>query len=522
MQPIAACLDALIEDPALPGAWNNLGLRYFERGRLGEAIAALSRALHLQPINPGTASNLGSAYQYRGELGAAVEAFRRALSQAPQNAGIHINLGNVLLEQGRVDEAITAYQTALCLAPDLGRAEMNLAGATLYLPSGTLGDILVHARRWSRSSTARPAPPASRVRSERPKLGVISADFRQHAVGYLTAPALEGLARAGYELTCYSNSVREDAVTARFKASASHWRDVAGLDDTRLDALIRADDIDILIDLSGFSAGNRMAALARKPAPVQIASWVGYPATTGLPAMDYILADRHQVPPGAERYYSERVIRLPDSYVCFEPPPDAPEIGESQSGLFTFGSFNGLKKINPQAVALWSRILRAAPDSRLLMKAQGLDCTTTRQRFVDLFGANGIAAKRLQFVGGTSPAEHLDWMRRADLALDPFPYSGGRTTLEALWMGLPVVTLPTESFAGRHSLGYLQTLGLSEWVARDTDHYVELAVSLARDPTSLALWRGCLRERMLASPLADTARFTNDLDSALTTIWRQL
>lgn len=517
----APFLAALSRDPALSGAWNDLGLRFFEQGRLGEAVAALRRSLHLRPVNPGTWSNLGSAHQYRGDLGAAVEAFQRALSQAPGHAAIHVNLGNLLLEQGRTEEAAAAYRGALAIDPGLARAEMNLAGASLYRPGIGLDIILAHARRWSRAAAV-PLMPAARP--DTPRIGVISADFRQHAVGYLTIPAIEGLARAGRHLTLYSNSLREDALTDRFRASATQWRMVAGLGDEQLAARIRADGIGILIDLSGFSAGNRMTALARKPAPIQIASWVGYPSTTGAPAMDYILADRHQVPEGAEAFYSEKVIRLPDSYVCFEPPPDAPEPGDPpclESGHVTFGSFNALKKINPRVIALWSRVMRLVPDSRLVMKAQGLDCLRTRGRFAEAFAAHGIAVERLTLVGTTSPAEHLDWMRRADLALDPFPYSGGRTTLEALWMGLPVITLPAESFAGRHSLGYLSTLGLTDWVARDEDHYAELAAALACDPAGLALWRRASRERIMASPLADTDRFVRDLDRALTAIWGQ-
>ena len=238
--------------------------------------------------------------------------------------------------------------------------------------------------------------------------------------------------------------------------------------------------------------------------------------------MDYILADRHQVPESAEKFYSEQVIRLPDSYVSFEPPPDAPEIGEPpclRQGYVTFGSFNVLKKINARVIAAWGRLMREVPDSRLVMKALGLDCAVTRQRFLNAFAEEGIGADRIILAGNSPIADHLAWMLRADLALDPFPYSGGRTTLEALWMGLPVVTLPSDSFTSRHSFGYLSTLGLTAWVARDEDHYVELNTALARDPAGLASWRRSLRERMLESPLADRDRFARDLDRALTEIW---
>lgn len=512
----------LSQDPAAAGVWNDLGMRLVGQGRIGAAIVAFERSLRLDPDSPETWNNLGVAHQFKGRFATAEECFRRAFARSPENAAILMNLGSILREKGWPGEAIAACKAATALAPDFAQAEMNLVNTLPYRPGVGLSEILTHARRWSRAAAipaAQPERPAGK-----PRIGLISADFRQHAVGCLTLPAIEGLARLGHGLTLYSNSAREDSLTLRFRAAATQWRNVVDMDDDALAAQIRADGIGILIDLSGFSAGNRMTVLARKPAPVQIGSWVGYPTTTGSPAMDYILADRHQVPEGAERFYSERVIRLPDSYVSFEPPSDAPEPGESpcrEREYVTFGSFNALKKINSRVISVWSRLMRSVPDSRLVMKALGLECAATRQRFAAIFAANGINPDRLIMAGNTPIAEHFDWMRRTDLALDPFPYSGGRTTLEALWMGLPVVTLPSESFAGRHSLGYLTTLGLTNWIARDEEHYGALIAALAQDPNGLADWRRSLRGRMLASPLADSERFARDLDRTLMAVWTQ-
>jgi len=509
--------------------WNSLGVRLFNLGRTSPAGEAFSRAVQCRPNHAEALSNLGSAHQYGGRFGDAVDAFRRALRLMPQDATIYVNLGNALLEQGLVEDAITAYETGLALNPTLGRAQMNLAAALLYRPGVRLQDVLTEARRWS-AMVAQVQfhhlhPDGDRPPQDRkPRLGIISADFRQHAVGYLTVPAVEGLARTGYEITCYSNSLRDDDLTGHFKRNAALWRPVAHLNDDELAGQIRADRIDILIDLSGFSAGNRLQALARRPAPVQIASWAGYPATTALAAMDYMLADRYHIPDGERRFYTEKIVRLPDSYLCFAAPLHSPPVAEPPcltKGYVTFGSFNVLKKINPDVVRVWSRILRVVPNSRILLKALGWECNDIRERTSTLFAAHGVAPSRLHFVGSTSPAEHLEWMRLADITLDPFPYAGGRTTLEALWMGLPVITWPQSTFASRHSLSYLASLGLLEWVAQSEDDYVDLAFGLAHDPDRLCDWRGRLRPLIQASPLGDHDRFAAKLDAALMTMWRQ-
>jgi predicted O-linked N-acetylglucosamine transferase (SPINDLY family) len=355
-----------------------------------------------------------------------------------------------------------------------------------------------------------------------PRIGFVSADFNHHAVGELVVPAIEGLAQAGFTIACYSNSSKNDLFTERFVRASTLWRNIVGLSDDSAAALIRSDDIDILIDLSGYTAGNRLQIFARKPAPLQVASWVGYPATTGMAAMDYILADHHQLPTSAIPYYSEAVVRLPDSYIVFEPPPDAPPLDMlpalSRNGI-TFGSFNVLKKITPEVVAVWSEILTRMPTSRLLLKAARLSCPTTRQLYRDLFAKHGIGFDRLQFVGGTTATEHRKWMQEADIALDTFPYSGGRTTLETLWMGLPVITLPGETFGSRHSLSYLSNIGLSELAASDDSHYTALAIDLATDLPRLADLRAGLRQRLLQSPLCDRDRFTKNMTSALLSIW---
>jgi protein O-GlcNAc transferase len=292
------------------------------------------------------------------------------------------------------------------------------------------------------------------------------------------------------------------------------------MSDQQLAEQIRADRIDILFDLAGHTAGNRLLVFARKPARIQI-SWIGYEGTTGLEAMDYLLADHLMIPLGSERRYRERVLRMPDGYLCYDPPETAPPVEPPpalNNGFTTFGSFNNPAKITAEVVEVWATILRAAPSAHLLMKYRGLGDQAVRRRFLDLFVAQGVAPERLDMRPWSSYSDYLATYRDVDVALDPFPFSGSATTCESLWMGVPVITSPGDTFAGRHSLSHLTSVGLTETIALDLDTYVDLAVALAGDPARLTVLRSGLRERMAASPLCDGKRFASQLSSLLTTL----
>ena len=510
--------------PDLPEAYNNFGILLYRRGWLDLASAYLLRALILRPATAETWNNLGLVLRDRARIDEAEICFRWALVSQPALSAAYNNLGEIFLFGGQQELAVRCYDRALLIDPMCRSALGNRVFAWLYR-SPALSPLFAEARRWSEThaeALPRQDHPVVAIRQE-PRLGFVSGDFRGHAVGFLTLPAIERLSQSGYSITCYSNGGREDELTARFRRAATDWRLIAGLTDEAVSRQIVADGIDILFDLSGLTAQGRPLAFARKPAPVQIA-WVGYPATTGMPTMDYILADHHQVPAGAEKQYSERVIRLPDSYVTFAPPPDSPPLADLpalRNGFVTFGSFNGLKKISPQVVAVWSRIVAHVPDARLLIKAPALEGAGVRRRYRDLFAAFGVESSRLTFLGATSPRLHRSSMAEVDIALDSFPYSGGQTTLEVLWMGLPVITCPGETFASRHSLGYLSTLGLGELIATDINHYVALAVELASSLPRLVALRTTMRRRMLVSPLCDADGFTRDLKTALSAVWRR-
>jgi predicted O-linked N-acetylglucosamine transferase (SPINDLY family) len=341
-------------------------------------------------------------------------------------------------------------------------------------------------------------------------------------VGLFLAPVLECLKQPEWFTVCYANQRKADEQTHRLTRAASLWRNVADQGEDALAEQIRADAIDVLIDLSGHTGNNRLLTFARRPAPVQ-ATWVGYVGTTGLAAMDYLIADRYHIPADAEKHYAEKVLRLPDGYLSYEPPPYAPPVGPLPAlaaGHVTFGAFHNTAKITPQVIATWSDLLRQLPAARLVLKSHWLDDAGLRHRLTEQLAAHGIAAGRLELLGNTGHREQLKQYNRVDLALDTFPYSGGLTTCEACWMGVPVVTCPGETFASRHSLSHLSNLGLTETITTDLAGYVSTAVGLARDLPRLAELRASLRERMVSSPLCDATRFAVHFASAMRQAWR--
>ena len=325
-----------------------------------------------------------------------------------------------------------------------------------------------------------------------------------------------------FEVFCYSNHSINDDVTVRLRRHADGWRDIVGQTDDAVAQRIREDGIDILVDLAGHTAGNRLLTLALKPAPVQ-ATWIGYIATTGLKAVDYIIGDRYVIPPQDERYYVEQAVRLPHCFLCFTPPQLPIEVSPlpalSGAGI-TFGCFNNTAKLTPQTIAAWARLLSALPRSRLFLKSTGFGDELTRAHYRDLFAAHGVEAERLKFAGPSPRHEYLAAYREVDVGLDPFPFNGGTTTVEALWMGVPVVTLRGDRFVSRMGESIMMNLGLEECVAGTEDAYIAEAVALASDLPRLAGLRQRLREQLLNSPLCDGPGFARDLETSYRTMWK--
>ncbi len=537
-----------------------LGVVALQRGQYLSAVELIGKALVRSPEYIAAHNNIGLAWQGAGQLEQAGAAFRQALSLAPGDADIEVNLGKVLFEQGKLSDAAAVYGQAIAHAPNLALAYSNLGGVRLaqaehaaaiacfrkamaleadhyahsnmlqamhYHPNLSPVVLFTEARHWNEQHAAalraawlphnNPRDPERQLR-----LGYVSADFRCHPVGWFMQPVLAHHDRAQFEIFCYAGVPRPDPVTERFRSTTDHWCDALTLSDASLAEKVREDRIDILVDLSGHARGHRLLTFARKPAPVQVTAG-GHYSTTGLEAIDHLITDRYHAPEGSERYFSETLVRMPHDYICYEPPVYAPAVVAPpvlRRGYVSFGCYNNLAKINERVVAVWGGILKALPTAKLRLQTHQLNDPPTRARLSELFAARDIETERLDFHGYLPHEQLLAAYAEIDIALDPFPYSGGLTTLEALWMGVPAVTLSGQTFCGRHSTSHLNNVGLPKLVTTTPEEYVAVALALASDPERLRALRQGLRERMAASPLCDAKGYTRDLEAAYRQMWQ--
>ena len=547
--------------PDFPEVFNNLGHVLMELGRLNEAILHFKKALQLQPDYAEAHNNLGNAFQEKkdftaaincyqnaiklhpqyhkafnnfgnacqrqGRLYQAIGCYRKAIELKPDYCEAFNNVGNALVESGNIPEAIAAYTKALDMNPAYTVAHSNLLLSLQYQTGCDLPSLNAAAKQWwqqhaeSCFQPGRIAPLPSSKR--RLKIGYISPDFRQHSVSFFFLPLLQGHDRCRVEVFCYSAVKSPDYMTDEIRKLSDHWRPVMGLTDETVAAQVRQDGIDILVDLAGHTAENRLLVLAHKPAPVQV-TWLGYPGTTGLPVIDYRLTDEIADPPGeADRCHSESLIRLAQGFLCYGPPDDAPAVSglpARHNGHITFGSFNNLPKINREVIGLWSRLLQQVPDSRLLLKSKQFADEQVRQRFLDMFSACGITAERVRLMPRVaSTAGHLALYDQVDIALDPFPYNGTTTTCESLWMGVPVICLRGDRHAGRVGASILTRLGLSQMVADSADDYVGIGIKLADDMKALENLRLGMRARMQSSALCDAKAFARSMENTFQRAW---
>jgi predicted O-linked N-acetylglucosamine transferase (SPINDLY family) len=493
-------------------------------------VATYQRALAIRPDYAEVYSNLGTALKAVGRFDDAMVSYRRALELNPDYAEGHASLGKALSELGQLDNAEASYRQALKLKPDYIEVYSSLLFSQHYRVKQAVSLALSDAEGYGEAVARRAhclgvwpnAPDPSRCLH----IGFVSGDLRQHPVGNFLEAVLARLsAHAGGRLALYAYASCSvvDEVTDRIKAHCEGWCSAVGLSDESLAQRIRDDGIDILIDLSGHTAHNRLPVFAWKPAPVQ-ATWLGYLATTGVSAIDYLLADTWTLPESEEVNFTEKVWRLPESYLCFTPPPGNVEVGPlpaSSNGHLTFGSFNNLSKMNDAVVALWSRVLAAVPGSRLYLKSHQLKEASVRQQVAERFAVHGIDAGRLILEGPVPRADYLKPFQRVDIALDPFPYPGITTSVENLWMGVPVLTLAGKSFLSRQGVGLLMNAGLPEWIAGDEENYVVRAVTHASDLRELAALRSGLRQRVMDSPIFDAPRFAQHFETALRGMWRE-
>lgn len=526
---LAWIAESLRHDPLSPEAHHNLGFNFERLGDFAQARDCYRRALALRPDYVEAANNLGNVLGELGHWSEAIEHYERALARDRANAAAYNNLGNAFLNRRGPGEAVAAYRRSLELRPDHAETHSNLLLALNYDPGVEPRRLFAEHRRWAAAHAPRLAmndPPSAgnAAPDRRLRIGYVSGDFWRHAIAAFFEPLIAHHDRSQFEVFCYANNLRVDEVTRRLMAAADHWVSIAGIGDSQAADGIRRDGIDILVDLSGHTARNRLTLFGLRPAPVQV-TWLGYPNTTGLDAMDYRLTDRIADPEGeSDEIYTEQLVRLERAFVCYRPPDQAPPVSAPparNAAHVTFGSFNSLIKITPDVVRLWSRILAAVPESRLFLKARQLADCETRTELLSRFARHDIAVGRVDLVPMViAKAEHLDMYRHVDLALDPFPYNGATTTCEALSMGVPVIVLRGKRHAARVGASLLTAVGLEELIAEDEDGYLERAIGLARDPGRLADLRGGLRDAMRRSPLCDAADFSAAVERAYRSMWQ--
>lgn len=473
--------------------------------------------------------DLGTLLSSYGFLTDARACYERSQAIAPADLRATVNLANLARDAGKHGEARRLYTDLLRQLPDHPVIRRNALTSLEYDPEVPDADRLVQAQGWSAWAIARAggvrSRPALPPLMERPlRIGYVSADLCQHTVGLFVKDVLKAHDRSRMQVFAYSAGTVKDWVTDEIR-SACTFRDVALLDDAALAEQIRADDIDLLVDLSGHTGGSRLTAFAHRPAPVMV-SWLGYFATTGLPYMDAVLLDEWHAPPGAEAQFVEPILCLPSGRFCYQPvpwaPAEVPVPAFARNGFITFGCFNNTAKFNAGVFDAWARVLQAVPDARLILKWRTFNDVAFRQQVTDAFVDRGIAADRIELRGPSFHADLLKEYADIDIALDPFPFTGGLTSCEALWMGVPVVTWPQTRVVSRQTHAFLHQIGLPELSAKDADDYVRIAVELANDRERLAQLRATLRERMRASPLMDVAGFTRQLEDTLIDLYRRI
>ena len=560
----AAYLELLRLAPTLPALFINIGGNLNHARRFQEAEIWLRKGIALSPETPALKANLvtsliqqgktaeatalidaleksgfhsvelleakATLLQHAGRYVDAERLVRQALAHAPQQIGLLRLLSGIVGYLGRPDEQRSLNEQVLMLDPEQMEVRSSLLFLLNYAAHSDGPSLLAQARQYGERLRAqfdqRGHRPYSTWKCElapaRLRVGLVSGDFRNHPIGYFLDDVIPAMATSGIELFAYANQVREDALTQRMRPHFAAWCDIAALDDEQAARRIHDDGIHILVDLSGHIDQHRLPLFIWKPAPVQ-ASWLGYLGTTGVQEIDWVIADRFMAPEDAPSDFVEQIWRMPDSYVHLSPPTDAVALTGAPSvarGHVTFGSFNNPAKMTDVVVALWSQVLHAVPDAKLFMKNPQFREPAVMQQTLARYAAHGIGAQRLILEGPSSRADLLAAYNRVDIALDPFPYTGGTTSLEALWMSVPVLSLRGSRFMSRMGETLLMNAGLPDWIAEDAEHYVQLAVSRASDRTSLVRLRaGALREQVLTSALMNTTRFARDVEQTFQDMW---
>jgi predicted O-linked N-acetylglucosamine transferase (SPINDLY family) len=518
---ITAYQTGLKYSPQNKSGLNNIGACLLLKGLAAESIPWFEKAAKLVPDSPLPPNNIGAAYKELGRIDDALMQYHRSIQLDPKYADGYCNIGGAYATIAEHEKAIAACREALAVNPAFAEVGSNLVYTTLSPSNWSKQQVFEEHLDWNRRHAAAlanetpilsPRQPNSRLR-----IGYLSPDFREHSIRYFMEPIFVTHDRSNFEVFAYATGRRRDEVSDRLKSQVDQWHSVSELTDQQLADRIRAHGIDILVDLAGHTAENRLLVFARKPAPVQV-TYLGYPTTTGMSAVDYRLTDSIADPPGADEFYTEKLVRLPHAFFVYSDDPTKPldpVLPADRNGIFTFGSFNSFTKINDETLHAWAGILLAVPNSRLLMKARPVENPSTRQKLLSFFSTRGISSDRLDFRPWLTMPEHIQLLGTGvDLMLDTFPYNGHTTTCQALWMGVPVVTRSGDSFRSRVGHTIMHHLEMTALVAGSWQEYHEIAVGLATDLSKLRALRPMLRSKMIASPLCDAVSFTRSLEQA--------
>ena len=519
----AAHQKAIDIEPQYAEAYHNMGITLKTQGRFKEAVSCLEKALILKPDLAGAYFVMADIFQHEGKMTEAETCYQQGLDLDPKNANACFNMGTVYQGQGKIEKAVEYYEKSAAIDSKFSKhIHSNLLMNRYYDPEADAGQLLAEAENWEKQHGNFQKFPFSHKKNtdhrNRLRIGYISPDFRRHSVSWFLLPLLSKHDREKFEIFCYSDVRRPDDITRQIEDLSDHWRPVVNLDDGETATKIHGDCIDILVDLAGHTGNNRLGVFAFKPAPVQV-TWLGFPGTTGLKAMDYRITDAIADPPGeADSFHSEELVRLPNGFLCYSPPKEAPEISEppmQTRGAMTFGSFNNPQKINQRVVFLWSRILHEIPYATLLLKNRIFADMAIKSRYLDMFLKNGIPSERVKIMDHIpSVSEHLAIYNRVDIALDTFPYNGTTTTCEALWMGVPVITLAGNRHAARVGASLMTTVRLNELIAGTENEYLKKAAWLASDIEQLKELRGNIRRQMQDSCLCNAVSFARNMENA--------
>ncbi|XP_044507572.1 probable UDP-N-acetylglucosamine--peptide N-acetylglucosaminyltransferase SPINDLY isoform X2 [Mangifera indica] len=519
-------------NPHCAEACNNLGVIYKDRENLDKAVECYQMALSIKPNFSQSLNNLGVVYTVQGKIDAAASMIEKAIVANPTYAEAYNNLGVLYRDAGNITLAIEAYEQCLKIDPDSRNAGQNRLLAMNYINEGHDDKLFEAHRDWGGrfmrlfpqyTSWDNPKDP------ERPLvIGYVSPDYFTHSVSYFIEAPLVYHDYENYKVAVYSAVVKADAKTVRFREKVlkkgGKWRDIYGIDEKKVATMVREDKVDILVELTGHTANNKLGMMACRPAPVQV-TWIGYPNTTGLPAIDYRITDSLADPPGTKQKHVEELVRLPECFLCYTPSPEAGPVSSTpalSNGFITFGSFNNLAKITPKVLQVWARILCAVPNSRLVVKCKPFCCDSVRQRFLSTLEQLGLESLRVDLL----PLillnhDHMQAYSLMDISLDTFPYAGTTTTCESLFMGVPCITMAGSVHAHNVGVSLLSKVGLPHLIAKNEDEYVRLALQLASDITALSNLRMSLRELMSRSPVCDGQNYMRGLESTFRNMWHR-